>query len=138
MRRFRKQIARIMVAVTISTLLSSAFGSVAYANELPEQNTETVAPAGEIGSTEDYSDLDEGTDVTLPDAGDEETEDVSEDNDIQADSDNQDADADTEDNTDDADDADAENTDDAEGAEEDDADAADTEDSEDADTDDCL
>ncbi len=135
MRRFRKQIARIMVAVTISTLLSSAFGSVAYANELPEQNTETVAPAGEIGSTEDYSDIDEGTDVTLPDVGDEETGDVSEDNDIQDDSDIQDAD--TEDNTDDADDADAENTDDAEDAEEDDADAADTEDSEDADTDDA-
>ena len=56
LKKFKRHVAKLMVAVMISTLLSSVFSSVAYANEITELTSETSEGSEENGITEEGQD----------------------------------------------------------------------------------
>ena len=53
LKKLKRHVAKLMVAVMISTLLSSVFSSVAYANEITELTSETNEGSEENGITEE-------------------------------------------------------------------------------------
>lgn len=75
MRKIRKNVAKLMIAVLISTLLSTTFSSVAFAEEITGLTEESGVPAGETETTdlEDGSETVPGTEEeSSPVEGDEE------------------------------------------------------------------
>ena len=75
MRKIRKNVAKLMIAVLISTLLSTTFSSVAFAEEIAGLTEESGVPAGETETTdsEDGSETVPGTEEeSSPVEGDEE------------------------------------------------------------------
>lgn len=92
MRKIRKNVAKLMIAVIISTLLSTTFSAVAYAEEIAGLTEESNVPAEDMGSTdlEDGSETVPGTeeDSELVE-GDEDSEDEMNSEDVEEESENE-------------------------------------------------